>query len=357
MTFCKSLKNAVSLRIPGDTNTLAFNPCCLYDTYIPFHPTIFKKHRQIFTTAETFLPGCSKCELKEKTHGVSLRTRTNSEFPDNLGDDIYKLEIVLDTTCNAACIQCGDTQSSLWRKEITDNKKIHHIQQEQQIDSKIESIQKTIDLKKVKWFHFWGGEPLLTDTHLKILKHIEDPQGTVLAYTTNGSIFPDESVLDLWSRFKEVKIGLSIDGIEHRFNYIRWPLKWDKVVRNLNDFKTNVPDNVMYHVNCCILPLNALYVLELGQWLQTNFAQDRNGRAVTYNFIRGEGTMDIARTPLALREVIWKSLPDNHHVSNVLKEVPVIDPTMMLEHINYWDKVRNLDWKKTFPDIVKYFTL
>lgn len=355
MTFCKSLKNAVSFRIPGETNTLAFNPCCLYDDYIPFHPTIFNRERKKFLAAETFLPGCSKCELKERTHNNSLRLTSNTELPDDAGDDIVKLEIVLDTTCNAACIQCGEAQSSLWRKEIYHNKKIYHIQPEHQIESRVELLKKSIDFSKVKFFHFWGGEPLLTDTHLRFLREIENPEEVNISYTTNCSIFPDQEVLDLWSKFKKVKIGLSIDGTEDKFHYIRWPLKWDKVQRNIVDFRDNTPENVIYHINCCIIPLNVLYVDELGEWLDINFPKNKNGTRVSYNFIRGEGTMDIAKTPMSLREEVWKRLPDNHDISNVLREVPVLEYESMLKHIDYWDNVRKLNWKEVFPDIVKHF--
>ena len=355
MTFCKSLNNAVSFRVPGNSNSITFNPCCLYDEYIPFHPTLFNKERKKYTEATTFLPSCSKCELKERTHGSSLRHVSNREFPDGIGNQIYKLEIVLDTTCNAACIQCGSDQSSLWRKEVDTVKKLYHIQPEGQIDAKIKSIQQSIDFNEVRFFHFWGGEPLLTDTHLKILNKIEDPSQITLSYTTNGSIFPNEEVLRIWEKFKEVKIGISIDGIEERFHYIRWPLKWDKVVRNLELFKTESPSNTWFHVNCCIIPLNVYYVDELGDWLASNFTHSNNGRPVNYNFIRGEGTMDIATTPMSLREEVWKRLPNDHAVANVLREVPVLDPSAMLNHINYWDPIRKIDWRKIFPDIVKHF--
>lgn len=355
MTFCKSLRNAVSFRIPGDSNTLTFNPCCLYNEYTPFHPTLFQKERRKYINTDSFIPECSKCELKEKTHGMSLRLKSNADIPDNIGNDIWKLEIVLDTTCNAACIQCGANQSSLWRKEIKENKKIYHIQPEQQIDDRIKVISQSIDLNKVKVFHFWGGEPLLTDTHLKFLREIEDPSDVTVAYTTNCSIFPSDEVLKLWERFKEIKIGVSIDGIEDRFHYIRWPLMWNKAKRNLEEFKNNTPLNINYHVNCCIIPLNVYYVDELGDYLQNNFARARNGNKISYNFIRGEGALDIAKTPMSLREAVWKKLSDDHVVSKVLKEVPVLDYTDMMGHLTFWDPIRKLDWRKTFPDIVNYF--
>lgn len=355
MTFCKSLRNAVSFRIPGDSNTLTFNPCCLYDQYLPFHPTIFKKERKKYVEATEFLAPCSKCELKERTHKNSLRINSNRDIPDGIGDTIWKLEIVLDTTCNAACIQCGFHQSSLWRKEISEDNKVYHIQPEQQIDDKIKKIKESINLNEVKFFHFWGGEPLLTDTHLKFLQEIENPEEVTVAYTSNCSIFPDDEVLKLWEKFKSIRIGLSIDGIEDRFHYIRWPLLWSKAKRNLEQFRDNTPSNAMFHVNCCIIPLNVLYVNELGEYLKNNFSKTKHGTTINYNFIRGEGIMDIATTPMSLREEAWKILPEDHHVANVLRELPVLDPKDMMNHINYWDPRRKLNWRETFPDIVKHF--
>jgi len=361
-TFCKALSNAVSFRIPGESNSLTFNPCCLYDHYLPFHPNYYKKHREIFINADQdFLPGCSKCKLKEKTHkGQSHRAFNNKDIPDGIGSDIHKLEIVLDTTCNAACIQCGTYQSSLWRNEVANrDKNYQHIQSETQIDSKIDLIQSSVDFSTVKEFHFWGGEPLLTDTHLKFLNRIENPSDVVIRYTTNGSIFPDNDVLKLWEKFKEVKIGLSADGIGDRFHYIRWPLKWDKWARNVIRFRDEAPSNVDYHINCCVIPLNALYILELVEWLDNNFDVHQRGayagRKINCNFIRGEGTLDIGCSPMSLREEIWKLLGEDHAVSKILKELPVMDPQHMLRHLNEWDPIRKLNWRETFPDVVRHF--
>jgi len=357
--FCKAMSNSLSFRIPGDSNTLTFNPCCLYDDYIPFHPTLFKKTRDMFIASDKdFLPGCSKCKLKEKTHNTSHRLLMNRDIPDGIGTDIHKLELVLDTTCNAACIQCGTFQSSLWRNEVAlRDKNYKHIQPELQIDAKVKMIKNSIDFSKVKEFHFWGGEPLLTDTHLKFLNEIEDPSDVVVRYTTNGSIFPSDDVLKLWEKFKEVKIGISTDGIGDRFHYIRWPLSWDKVSKNIIKFKNETPLNIEFFVNCCTIPLNVYYTNELSEWLDINFSRHLNGTKINCNYIRGEGILDLACTPEPLREVVIKKLGDDHVISKLLTELPVLDSKHMLNHIRQWDPVRKLDWKKTFPEIVEYFNV
>ena len=357
--FCKALSNAVSFRVPGDSNTLTWNPCCLYDDYLPYFVPAFNKQRQEFINADKeYLPGCSKCKLKENTHGYknTQRGKFNEELLFADDDTIAKLEIVLDTTCNAACIQCGTYQSSLWRNEYAKrDPKFIHIQPESQIDNKIEIIKKNVDLQKVKIFHFWGGEPLLTDTHLKFLREIENPEEVKIQYTTNASIFPDDETLKLWSRFREVKIGLSIDGIDDQFHYIRWPLKWNKVVNVLKNIKDNSPYNTLFHINSCALPLNVLYTQRLGEWASENFSLDYYQRKINLNYIRGEGFLDIALTPMNLRDEVWKKLGEDHVVSKILKEVEIKDYSDMIGYLDHWDPIRKLDWRTTFPELVKYF--
>jgi sulfatase maturation enzyme AslB (radical SAM superfamily) len=348
------MSNALSFRIPGNSNTLTFNPCCLYDEYLPFHPTVFKKERKKFIEATDFLPGCSKCKLKEKTHETSHRLMFNKKIPDNIGESIWKLEIVLDTTCNAACIQCGPLQSSLWRQQIAEIKNEHIIPKEQ-IDDRIEKIKDTIDLNNVKHFHFWGGEPLATDTHIKFLEEVKDPSDVVVSYTTNGSIFPDTRVLETWSKFKNIRIGISIDGTEDRFFYIRWPLSWSKVSNNLIRFKNETAKNTHFHINYCAIPLNLLYINESINRIREIFPINHDGTDIKCTFIKGEGTLDIAYTPESLRKKVWEQLGNDHDVSNLLKETPIFNPSDMIKHLEKWDKVRKLNWRETFSEVSPHF--
>lgn len=354
--FCKALSNALSFRIPGDSNSITFNPCCLYDEYLPFHPVVFEKQREKFITSDKdFLPYCNKCKLKEQTHKNSHRLYANRDIPDDIGTDIYKIEFVLDTTCNAACIQCGTLQSSLWRNEVAQrNKTYQHIQPKEQIDNKIDLIFNSVNIDTVKEFHFWGGEPLLTDTHLKVIDRINDTSTVTLRYTTNGSIFPSQDILKRWEKFKKVIIGMSLDDVGDRFHYIRWPLGWDKVSRNMSRFEKEVPSNLHYHINCCVIPLNVYYINDLKEWLDSSF-RNPDGSEINLTYIKGEGMLDVACTPQKMRDEVLKRTPSNHPVSNLLLQLPIEDTGPMLRHLNTWDPVRKLNWRETFPDIVKYF--
>lgn len=361
--FCKFLSNSLSLRVPDDTNTMFFTPCCVYDVDagIPFHPTLFKKERQKFIEATDFLPGCSRCKMEEITHGHSQRTRANEQVPDDIGSDIYKLELVLDTTCNAACIQCGTTSSSLWRKEVAEvegNKKASSkLQDPNQIDNHIATIKRSFDFDKIKKIHFWGGEPLITDTHLKILREIKDPKNTELQYTTNGSTFPDNDLWDILKDFKRVSFNISIDGVGDQFSYIRWPLGWNKVEKNLISFRDHSTPNCRFLINFCVMPINLLYFSKLYDWFQENTKTISVNEKNQIHYIRGEGKLDLAFTPLELRNRVYQELGEDHTISKMLKEIPYIDHKTMISHLDWWDIKRKLRWRDVFKESAHYFTI
>jgi sulfatase maturation enzyme AslB (radical SAM superfamily) len=357
--FCKALSNALSFRIPDNSNSVTFNPCCLYDDYLPFHPTVFKKTRESLIAATDFPDACSKCKLKEKTHGTSHRIGNNASIPDGIDDSIWKLEIALDTTCNAACIQCGPLQSSLWRKLEDDARpsanRIFHIQPVSQIEDNIDRIFNTVDLSKVKRIHFWGGEPLLTDTHTMVLERFGDLSDIELIYTSNLSIFPKDKVLNLWSKCKKVFVGLSVDGIDEQFEFIRWPLGWKKATENMKLFRENSPANLVISINTCILPLNVLHAKTLEEWLEANFSSTVSGKKIIQRYIRGEGTLDTAVAPQALREKVFEVYAEDHPIYRVLKEVDIQDPTYMVGYLDMWDSRRKTNWRETFADVQQFF--
>ena len=98
----------------------------------------------------------------------------------------------------------------------------------------------------VTWINFdesdepcsYHGEPLLTDTHLKILNRIpiEQRSKVHVMYNTNGTVRIDlnSDKFKLLNVFKSIDICFSLDGIEETFEYTRWPAKWESVRDNID---------------------------------------------------------------------------------------------------------------------------
>lgn len=179
---------------------------------------------------------CAKCWRAEANGKQSRRLQQNM-----LADTLYDLsidniqticeqdgynptiyQITTSNVCNGACIMCGPLASSKWQSLVKDFNK-------QEID-KVD-----INFDAAKYVEFIGGEPLLEQKNIEILKKLNT--NCVISFVTNGSIDIKQDLLDLLSKFNKLIICLSIDGIGNVYEYHRWPLKWSKLLENLSKFK------------------------------------------------------------------------------------------------------------------------
>jgi glutamate-1-semialdehyde 2,1-aminomutase len=82
---------------------------------------------------------------------------------------------------------------------------------------------------------FTGGEPFLEPRFAEILDFLIErnvAQNIQLEVTTNGTVIK-ERLLERIKRFKSSFLSISLDGIGAVQEYIRYPLKWDKVQKNI----------------------------------------------------------------------------------------------------------------------------
>ena len=175
---------------------------------------------------------CTTCWVIEDQGGQSPRKIALGRFlaknlPISLEqseeklNECYSIDYNVLPLCNAKCIICSWEYSSLWAAEAG----VKIISGD---ELKYDHLSKT-NLDNIKRIYFNGGEPLLTNEHLTVLKKIKDLNTVEISYNTNGSIYPNQQTLDLWYQAKSVDIHFSIDGIGKRFEETRTPLKWDKV--------------------------------------------------------------------------------------------------------------------------------
>jgi molybdenum cofactor biosynthesis enzyme MoaA len=340
-SYCKKLSN--SYRIAEKDGSLGYQPCC----WIRPRPIPNKKDIELIRTnyikdiendKEKY---CYECINREK-YGYQESTRqfSNRIIPNNAVDgDAYELELQLNSTCNAACIICGPWLSSLWRKQLGIN------EIENNFDYK--DALSLINLENLKTMKFLGGEPLLGDTHFNVLKMIPHPEKVEIRYATNGSIFPDEEVFEVWSRFKNIKIFFSIDGTDKVFEYIRWPLGWNKVEKNIIKM---LDKNVNIGINCTINPLNAFYFDNLEEW-----GKKYNIKISTSSC---HGKFGINRLPLSLKLILIEKYGADHNIIKIIEATPedTNQSKQLINDLEKNDSARNISWKEAFPDIVDYIT-
>jgi MoaA/NifB/PqqE/SkfB family radical SAM enzyme len=128
-------------------------------------------------------------------------------------------------------------------------------------------------IPNLKQVYFAGGEPLLIKEHKLFLEEIIR-QGyadkILVRYNTNG-LLVDDNIIELWKKFKKVKVGFSIDAVGDRNYYIRYPSDWATIERNLHKLD-NTPDNIQVSIATAIQILNIKHLPELAKWkIQQNF--------------------------------------------------------------------------------------
>jgi sulfatase maturation enzyme AslB (radical SAM superfamily) len=216
-------------------------------------------------------PACNTC-WKLEDQGLESERKTHNRTFDYYADrDLELIEqdaitngftpkiikLATSNLCNATCITCGAHSSTAWAK--LENRPIEY------------AIADTtaIDFKDIVQLSFVGGEPLLEKRNFDILKELISFGNTncFISIVTNGSIELSQQQLSILSQFKNLNICLSIDGTGDQFNYVRWPLKWDQLQYNLDQFKQMTQH---ISVSCMISNLNVLYYSKLIEFFESN---------------------------------------------------------------------------------------
>lgn len=272
MTCIDIFKN---INIVAQYNTLSVSPCCISPTqptrYIDFENNSYLEAFRQEIKNGTLPLACSNCKKAEDIGLPSRRQGSNSWYEDhnlyNEEVELVRIDYWTSDTCNLACVICGPQNSSTWKQELKLSNNL-----KKSVSNK---FWKTIDLSKVRFVHFNGGEPLLSKEHVKFLHAIEHKEKVHLNYNTNGTILPSEELIELWKQFQLVQLDFSIDDIEQRFEYQRYPAKWDQIVKNLQWYIDTAPHNCMFAVNTTVGILNHSNLGQLNSWLQENFHTTR----------------------------------------------------------------------------------
>ena len=355
--FCRYLSNGYSF-VTTNNGSVVTGPCCLYGIKIPFDSQFLQNRKVAFNSINDWTNGCSKCKVLESAGQLSLR-QTGPDWIDDFenSQDPVTIDINLDIECNAACVICNKNQSSLWAKEESKlHNKTINVKLDNSVDKLIDQIVDTLSLTKLKYVKFFGGEPLFTDTHLKFIKSIPYPEQVILHYTTNGSIYPNDTVLEEWKKFKTIIFAASLDGIEEQFDYVRWPLPWNKVSKNLIRLRENKDIwNLIFRVEFTANFFNTYYFDRLEAWIKHNLDTNLSGDKTEINIHPCQDTWELVKMPYNIREVVLKKYPVDHVIHRLVANLP--EPTPLLpwqQFVDTWDTRRNNSWQQAFPDLVQY---
>jgi len=118
-------------------------------------------------------------------------------------------------------------------------------------------------MEHVDELEFAGGEPLMDPIHYRVLESVKHPENVTLKYSTNLSIMKlgKTNVIDLWKKFKSIKLTISIDGHRDLNHMIRRGSDWDLLKSNIELVKRELNNLDVIKGTTCISGMNAM---ELG---------------------------------------------------------------------------------------------
>ena len=169
---------------------------------------------------------CIRCKQMEETSGESIRTKsiTRHKMLHPLKEDYLVVGGVLDNICNSACQTCNAELStkigSLEKNYIKTNNfaKFFKLPQSRILE---------VDVN--------GGEPTASKNYKKLLTNL--PRKTkIVRMNTNGSRMIDE-IITLLKKKIMVIVTISFDGVDNVHDYVRWPIKWEKFTKTIEEYK------------------------------------------------------------------------------------------------------------------------
>ena len=269
-------------------------------------------------------PGCRRCYSEERSGLLSLRQRRDTELVRHRGREaltapdgtlarlpIRWLDIRFSNVCNLRCRMCDPTLSSACAADA----------RALGLPVEDEPIKKPYD----DWDSFWrqlkplledgleeivfaGGEPLIMGEHYRTLDFLiaRGLTDVRLTYNTNFSTlrFQGRDVIDLWSRFRKVRVYASLDASGRRGEYLRKGLRWDEVAANREELLRRCPD-VGFSISATLSIFNALHLPDFHrEWVGKGYV-GRNDFGL--NMLMGPAIYRLQVLPRTLKERVAES--------------------------------------------------
>jgi hypothetical protein len=296
---------------------------------------------------------CTMCWDSEDRNVQSDRHIKNQTFDHYLNKDIKTLQqecinrenklisFKIDTSnkCNATCITCNSKYSSSWAKLLKKNGQSIL----PPIGTDMQTVEQYMDYSTVKSIIFRGGESLLSDVNFDIVGKLLEKQNTdcFISFVTNGSIFPSVKQMGILSNFQNINFNFSIDGISEVFEYLRYPLKWDKVLTNIKRCREMGID---VSSTFTISNLNIYYYDAIIEWFEYDDIP------FFHNFVSYPTYFSINSLPAEIKKEICLKNPSVNGFFNEHSASDDEQYKMFITQIRNQDKWKGTDIKDYLPE-------
>lgn len=325
------------------------SPCCLLpqDEDIP-------KLKQ--TMLNNQIPkGCFHCSLPESKGHKSDRQIKNETLDYLMDKDLVEIEkiairgenkvnyvkLYTSNICNGACVTCGGYLSTGWRKyeKLAGTEHRTNVTPHEDID--------TLITKDLIFLSILGGEPFYDKLTVYTLQKLVDCGNTDchVDIITNASTVPSKEQMELLLQFKKLTITCSIDAIENKFEYMRFPLKWKNTLASIDAFKS-IP-NVMLNANIVVSKLNIFYLKETEDWCKDQ------GFNIAYSYVDGNVEWESHVFTEQQKQKVLEANDNNDHVRTLLY-AQKLKPELIdagQKRLDWQDAVKGITLRDKMPEV------
>lgn len=316
---------------------------------------------------------CHRCWAEESAGKESLRQRQQQYFPNDYEQFIKTGQwtagpktAVFKTSnvCNLACRSCAGWDSNSYTKEG-----LYYADQYNTlatVDGQVKKHNRFIPLLPPKHMDFmqykeiahnlekidfFGGEPLLNTSQLDLLEYLTEQglsKNITLFYSTNCTNKPTERIKRAWSKFKRLELSLSIDGIGDKFEYLRYPGKWDEaesIVNGILDLKNTLNCEVYTMGSLTISAMNCQDADNIYNWHKQVIGN------VYVNMVNSPGYLAVHILPDPVKQALRQHI--SHAETLGYLDIANSDPDQFSEFVMWMtrqDLYRQQSFKQVFPE-------
>ena len=242
---------------------------------------------------------CETCSRNESNNLPSYRSIFNKLA--TTGKGIQFVDIRHSNLCNLKCRYCGPHFSSQWVSEL---------KLPASVEVDLMALKNQIITDDLHWMYFTGGEPLINSVHWALLQELVDSGRSnkiSLLYNTNLTTikYKNINIINLWNKFKSVKVHCSIDAIGQPLEYIRSGTEWSVIENNLQQLINHTnKTNIDLALSPVISILNLWFLPELLSYAE------QNNLAVNPIVLSGPDYLALNVMPDELKEMALKKVSE-----------------------------------------------
>lgn len=308
--------------------------------------------RQRFPIEETVLKNFNSDGSLKKTNNRFFNLTINI-FGSYCNLECYECHSFNSTSRNSRLKELGPKWTSMDPFKLSENVILDKIQFDKIINQIIEYSNNILSISLI------GGEPMLMKSHFYLLDELikcEQSKNIKLSYVSNMTLMNLELMEKYFDNFSGVNIQWSVDALDDRNGWLRYPTDWNSTVKNVFEVRDYLKATGKGKITSTITPslLSITTLRKTVNWLHLRGLS--SPKKYIFNVINEPKILRSRNLPDEIKEKIGMSVKSicEFQYNDLMQERSEEDFQLAIKYCDDLDKSRGTDWRSTFPEIAKY---